>query len=54
VLGRELLMALAQSQRLSGLNKSAGTVGIFLEVHFSSLSLPLASRRERGSPPSLS
>src|SRR5262249_8738174 len=33
VLGRELLMAFAQRQRLGGLDETARTVGEFLEVH---------------------
>src|SRR5262245_35678570 len=39
MLGRELLVALAQGQRLSGLNEAAGAVRIFLEVHLISLGL---------------
>jgi hypothetical protein len=30
-----LLMAFAQGQRLGGLHESAGAVGEFLEIHFS-------------------
>ena len=33
MLGRELLMALAQGQRLRGLDETAGAVGVFLEIH---------------------
>ena len=52
VLGRELLVALAQGQRLSRLNKPAGAVGIFLEIHVSSLGLPVARAHRAGvSPP---
>src|SRR5262249_12223234 len=35
----ELLVALAQGQRLGGLNEAAGAVRILLEVHFISLGL---------------
>jgi hypothetical protein len=35
MLGRELLMALAQRQRLRRLNKTAGAVGVFLKIHVS-------------------
>src|SRR5262249_56357286 len=38
MLGGKLLMALAQGQRLGGLNETAGAVGVFLEIHTSSLS----------------
>ena len=31
--GGELLMALAQGQRLRGLHETAGAVGVFLEIH---------------------
>ena len=31
----ELLMALAQRQRLAGLNETAGAVCVFLEIHCS-------------------
>ena len=31
--GGELLVALAQGQRLGGLHKTAGAVGVFLEIH---------------------
>ena len=41
MLGRELLMALAQGQRLGGLNETAGAVREFLEIHSVSLGLPL-------------
>src|SRR5262249_46593675 len=37
VLGGELLVAFAQGQRLGGLNETAGAVGVFLEIHISSL-----------------
>jgi hypothetical protein len=37
-------MALAQGQRLSGLNEPAGAVGVFLEIHVSSLT-PTPSAR---------
>src|SRR5262249_53464713 len=43
VLGDELLMALAQGQRLGGLNETAGPVGVFLEIHTSSLNPPPAA-----------
>jgi hypothetical protein len=33
MLGSELLMALAQRQRLRGLDKAAGAVGELFEVH---------------------
>ena len=33
--GGELLMALAQGQRLGGLHETAGAVGVFLEIHSS-------------------
>ena len=33
--GGELLMALAQGQRLRGLHETAGAVGVFLEIHVS-------------------
>src|SRR5262245_60997487 len=39
MLGRELLVAFAQGQRLGGLNEAAGAVRIFLEVHLISLGL---------------
>ena len=39
--GCELLVALAQGQRLGRLNETAGAVGIFLEIHVLSLGLPL-------------
>src|SRR5262249_57636715 len=43
VLGGELLVAFAQGQRLGGLNETAGAVGVFLEIHISSLNpAPLA------------
>ena len=42
VLGRELLVALAQSERLGGLNEPTGAVGVFFEIHISFLGLPLA------------
>jgi hypothetical protein len=52
MLGSELLMALAQGQRLSGLNEPAGAVGVFLEIHINSLdSTPSA---QEASAPSLS
>ena len=35
MLGGELLMALAQGQRLGGLHEAAGAVGVFLEIHVS-------------------
>ena len=35
VFGGKLLMAFAQGQRLGGLHEPAGTVGEFLEIHFS-------------------
>jgi hypothetical protein len=36
-------MAFAQGQRLGGLNETAGAVGVFLEIHISSLNpAPLA------------
>ena len=35
MLGGELLMALAQGQRLGGLHETAGAVGVFLEIHVS-------------------
>ena len=41
MLGCELLVALAQGQRLGGLHETAGAVGVFLEIHGSSLSLSL-------------
>ena len=31
--GGELLVALAQGQRLRGLHETAGAVGVFLEIH---------------------
>ena len=37
----ELLVALAQGQRLGGLNEAAGAVRVFLKIHFISLGLPL-------------
>ena len=33
MLGRELLVALAQGQRLGGLNEAASAVRVFLEIH---------------------
>ncbi len=33
MLGCELLVALAQGQRLGGLHETAGAVGVFLEIH---------------------
>ena len=33
--GGELLMALAQGQRLGGFHETAGAVGVFLEIHVS-------------------
>ncbi len=33
VLGRELLVAFAQGQRLRGLDETAGAVRVFLEIH---------------------
>jgi len=49
MLGSELLMALAQGQRLSGLNEPAGAVRVFLEIHISSLS-PTPSARAAFAP----
>jgi hypothetical protein len=44
-----LLVALAQGQRLCGLNETAGAVGEFLEIHVISLGLSLPPlRRGRG------
>ena len=37
VLGRELLMALAQGEGLRGLDETAGAVGVFLDIHHRSL-----------------
>src|SRR5262249_28124886 len=51
MLGSELLMALAQGQRFSGLNEPAGAVRVFLDIHISSLS-PTPSARP-AFPPSL-
>ena len=39
MLRRELLLALAERQRLGGLNETAGAVRVFLEIHVFSLSL---------------
>jgi hypothetical protein len=39
MLGCELLVTLAQRERLRGLNETAGTVRVFLEIHVNSLSL---------------
>src|SRR5438034_3635354 len=44
MLGRELLMALAQGQRLSGVNEPAGAVGVFLEIHVGALTPTPSSR----------
>jgi hypothetical protein len=33
VLGRELLMPLAQRERLGGLDEALGAVGVFVEIH---------------------
>ena len=41
MLGGELLVALAQGQRLRRLNETAGAVRVFLEIHSVSLGLPL-------------
>ncbi len=49
VLGGKLLMALAQGQRLGGLNETAGAVGVFFEIHTSSLS-STPSAREASAP----
>src|SRR5262249_402355 len=49
VLGGKLLMALAQGQRLGGLNETEGAVGVFLEIHTSSIS-PTPLAREASSP----
>src|SRR5262249_24704173 len=52
VLGGELLMALAQGQRLRGLDITPGAIGVFFEIHVSSLGLPLAWVERAGvSPP---
>ena len=37
--GRELLMSLAQRERLGGLNEAAAAIGIFVEIHVHSLGL---------------
>ena len=37
MLGGELLMALAQGQRLRGLDEPASAVGVFLDIHGQSL-----------------
>src|SRR5262249_20489975 len=39
VLGRKLLMSLAQRERLGRLNETAAAVGIFVEIHVPSLGL---------------
>jgi hypothetical protein len=48
MLRRELLLALAERQRLGGLNEAAGAVRVFLEIHVFSLSLSVRPFR-RGS-----
>ena len=39
VLGRKLLMSLAQRERLGGLDETAAAVGVFVEIHVPSLGL---------------
>ena len=39
MLGAELLVSLAQGQRLRGLHEAAGAVGVFLEIHCEKLPL---------------
>ena len=48
MLGRKLLVALAERQRLGRLNETAGAVGKFLEVHVISLGLPQRPMRRAG------
>jgi hypothetical protein len=40
-------MALAQGQRLSGLNEPAGAIGVVLEIHVSSLTPTLGHERRQ-------
>ncbi len=48
MLGRELLMSLAQRERLGRLDETAGAVGVLLEIHVASLGLfRTPQRRER-------
>ena len=56
MLGGELLMALAQGQRLGGFHETAGAVGVFFEIHVSTPSahygagLIMAGPRRRPAP----
>ncbi len=47
--GGELLVALAQGQRLGGLHEPAGAVGVFLEIHVS-LPRPMMAPVEKQVP----
>ena len=49
MLGGELLVALAQGQRLRGLHESARAVGVFLEIHVS-LPRPMMAPVEKQVP----
>ena len=48
--GGELLVALAQGQRLRGLHETAGAVGVFLEIHVSLPRPMMAPVENAGSP----
>src|SRR3954469_17873820 len=50
MLGRELLMALAQRKRLRGLDEPARTVGVFLDIHASLPRAQTAAPGRRTSP----
>ena len=54
MLGGELLMALAQGQRLGGFHETAGAVGVFFEIHVSTPSAHYGTELKRvplGGPP---
>ena len=50
MLGGELLVTLAQRQRLGGLNETARAVGVFFEIHASTPSAHDGTGKMNGSP----